>query len=58
MNAQQRVQPRKSTGRLRPLLSRRPRRHDPMLVFHLSIFNSADWRPSIFDRRKIHENVT
>jgi hypothetical protein len=37
---------------------RRPRRrHDPMLVFNISVFNSARVRESIFDSFLQRENV-
>jgi hypothetical protein len=35
--------------RLQKWFRRRRRQHDPMLVFNMSIFNSAKVRESIFD---------
>jgi hypothetical protein len=37
---------------------RRGRRHDPMLVLNMSIFNFDDRQTRTFGRRNIHENVT
>ena len=36
---------------------RRRRRHDPMLVFNISVFNSAKVRESIFESLQQRENV-
>jgi hypothetical protein len=33
------------------------RRHDPMLVFNMSVFNSAKVRDSIFDSLPLRENA-
>jgi CelD/BcsL family acetyltransferase involved in cellulose biosynthesis len=43
--------------RLRRWFRRPRRRHDPMLVFNLSVFNSAQVRESIFDSLLQRENV-
>jgi hypothetical protein len=39
-------------------LFRRRRGHDPMLVFNMSIFNSADGWNRIFNPLKVYENGT
>ena len=58
MNSRATRQPKNLKQRWRPIFSRRHRTYDAMLVFHLAMFNSTGWRMSIFDQRKIHENVT
>ncbi len=40
------------------MFQRRRRRHDPMLVLNMSIFNFADGWNRTFNQLKIHENGT
>jgi hypothetical protein len=42
----------------REIFRRRPRMHDPMLVFNMSIFNFAGEWNRTFSQLKIHENDT
>ena len=44
--------------RWREIFSRPQRRHDPMLVLNMTIFNLAGGWNRIFNQLKIHENVT
>jgi hypothetical protein len=46
-----------NASRSQKWLHRRRRRHDPMLVFNISVFNSAKVRESIFDPLQQRENV-
>jgi len=45
-------------GKWRETFRRRRRRHDPMLVLNMSIFNFADGWNRTFNQLKIHENGT
>jgi hypothetical protein len=44
--------------RWQQIFSPRQRRHDPMLVLNMTIFNLAGGWNRIFNQLKIHENVT
>jgi len=58
MNSPRKIQPKNLARRCQQEISRRRRRHDPMLVFNLSVFNSTDRRAGVFDQFRIHENGT
>jgi hypothetical protein len=45
------------TRRWRKMLQRRRRRHDPLLVLNMSIFNLADGWNRTFNPVKAHENA-
>ena len=42
----------------RELFRRRRRKHDPMLVLNMSVFNSEDGWNRVFNPLKVHENDT
>ena len=46
-----------NASRSQKWLHRPRRRHDPMLVFNMSVFNSAKIRESIFNSLPQRENV-
>jgi hypothetical protein len=48
---------RSNASRSQKWFHRPGRRHDPMLVFNLSVFNSVTVRESIFDSLRHRENV-
>jgi len=45
-------------GTWQDMFRRHRRRHDPMLVFNMSIFNVADGWSRTFNSLKAHENGT
>jgi hypothetical protein len=50
--------PRTFAEKWREKFRRRPRKHDPMLVLNMSIFNLDDGWNRTFNPVKIHENGT
>jgi len=41
----------------RRIFQRDQRKHDPLLVFNMSIFNAGNWRAEIFSSLKARENI-
>jgi hypothetical protein len=52
------IQRQNFTDRWREMFPRRRRKHDPMLVLNMSIFNFARGWNRTFNQLKIHENGT
>jgi hypothetical protein len=52
------IQRQNLTDRWREMFSRRRRRHDPMLVLNMAVFNFADGWNRTFNQLKVHENGT
>jgi hypothetical protein len=48
--------PQNFADRWRAKFRGRARRHDPMLVLNMSVFNSEDGWNRVFNEAKIHEN--
>jgi hypothetical protein len=58
MNSRRKIQRASLVRRWQETISRRRGKHDPMLVFNMSILNSTERRAGIFEQFKIHENGT
>jgi len=56
--AEMKIRRQSLTRKWREMFQRRRRKHDPMLVLNMSIFNFADGWNRTFKRLKIHENGT
>ena len=52
------IRQRSLADKWRKMFRHHRRRHDPMLVFNMSIFNFADGWNRTFNQLKIHENGT
>lgn len=57
MNSTTQIRRRGLTRRLRGRLSRRPRRHDPMLVLNMLVFNFDTGWNRLLNPVKTYENV-